>query len=223
MYKPPSRPVLPELVCLSPDDEGKEKAPLYLLNWKPKERQMKTDFDRWKRGCTGDKKAEYEATELFPAEYVPWLYGLRFAVPGNYHREIAYQAKHGQEEWSRNFPDNFTCGMDTMIREACLGSAIAHFKTVFLLLADCLQDPATGKRNELYWFAKVAMLIYFWDGQTGRGLLLNDDFSGGYGRLPDIYLDSKTRKRDPATVKPVGDFMSLVKERRDKDRGIAEG
>jgi len=217
MYKFPSRPVLPELVRLSPDDNSKPAESLYLLNWKPKERQMKIDYDKWITHINPKPitPRPFKVTELFPVEYIDWLYKLRFAIPNYYIREIAYQAKHGQEEWSRVFPEDYNHGMDTCVREHCLKSAEAHFETVFYLLADCLFDTQKEKKDrELWFFAKVAMLIYFWDGQTGSGLLTGD-LSGGYDRLPELYLHSNRKvKCSASTVNLVYNFQQLIFERQ---------
>jgi len=211
MYKIPNKPVLPKLVNLSQDDESKAENSIYKLDWKPKEQQMKIYFNLRKKSILPKLDEKYNKTELFPVKYLDWLYNLRFEISDDYLKEIAYQSKCGQEEWSRTFPNNYNCHMDTVMREHCLTPSISHFNVAFSLLADCLYDIDKKKNDrELYWFAKVAMLIYFWDGQTGSGLLLYDDFSGGYNELNNIYPNDEF----------IQNFIKLINNRFNKSKKI---
>jgi hypothetical protein len=208
MYKFPNLPVVPELKSFKESwDECNQRWKYYFLDWKPKEKHVKKKYDdRVGRGL--EPPNNFRKTEIFPDEYIEWLYGLRFRISDSYLREIAYQTKCGQEEWSRMFPTNFPHSLDTMVREYCLGSAIAHFETAFFLLSDCLFSPKEGeedvldkeKYGGLEHFAKVVMLMYFWDGQTGSGLIQSN--AGFDSIVPNV----RKRTRDAKKIGFVGDF-----------------
>jgi len=180
MYKQPTRPWLPQLKKLTDEDDS-----LYLLDWKPKEkRNLQNEILDGSGG-------------LFPKQHLDWLYQLRFVMPNYYVKEIAYQCKKGQEEWSRMWPEDYCANMDTCVREKCLKPAQAHFDVAFYLLSDCVYDPLTKKKNwEVSYLAKCMMLTYFWDGQTGGGLLMTksgaDDLLDKYCA---IYSEDKVKRQ----------------------------
>lgn len=185
MYKQAKFPVLPELKRIDPEPDPDSQYGYYLLNWSKKERQM---YDNWNNNNYHNKPLIFKSTEVFPESHIKYLYDMRFHIADNYLNEIAYQAKCGQEEWSRPFPFNFSHGLDTMVREYCLESAIAHFRTVFFLLSDCLDvQEKSDTSHYLKKFAQVVMSTYFWDGQTGRGLITSDNFSGGYNYFKEEF------------------------------------
>jgi len=193
MYEFPKRPVTPRLIRITDGNDeipgGLKNYSLYSLDWKPKEERVRKDHnDRSRRG-NGPIISGRPPTDVFPEDFISKLYDLRFWMDVGYVKEIAYQAKRGQEEWSRTFPDNHICSMDTAVREHMLGAAVTHFESAFYLLSDCSVDGSLKRLNRESFFHKVMMLMYFWDGQTGSGLIEGDEHSGGFHKLKGLYVD----------------------------------
>jgi hypothetical protein len=216
MYKFPDKPIFPELVFVKYIDESKNSERLYKLDWGPKEQYMKDEYDDMIKYSPNPrtKQIVFDKTMFFPHEYIDWLYNLRFKISEYFMEEIVYQAKRGKEEWCRRFPKYHLEGDDSSLNDRTKKFALVHFYTVFELLSDCLYDIEKKERDrDLDFFAKVAMLIYFWEGQTGGAQLLLDSYSG-YSKLSEVYSPNNNKWHSDSSIKFVQDFQKLLIEKK---------
>jgi hypothetical protein len=173
MYQAFKSPVFPKIEILDqttkPEKNGdSEDSLIYSLDWLPKETYIKNQYKQNK----GNPHWVYYP--LFPENYRGWLYSFRFKLSYHYLNEIRYQCTRGMEEWNREY------GMDTVVSDHLVKSAVCHFNNAFYLLADCLISPNDCYTTKL--IAEIAMKIYFWDDQTGKGLVLDH---AGFDRFPE--------------------------------------
>jgi hypothetical protein len=243
MYKFPDKPVLPELKYVPSSDESKTSGYLYSLNWEAKEQYVKIDNEiriknNWPT-CLMQSHERFNRTMFFPVEYLDWLYNLKFLIPDDSFKEIAYQAKHGQEEWCRMFPEDYVI-REPSIDHFRVRTSLIHFKMIFEILSFYLYNiEKKEKDKEFSFFAKVAMLIYFWDSQTGGGSILGEldkssqikgicgsgyYMEGDYNRLSEIYSPNNDKfNHSESTIKFVQNFQNLITERIEFNKQIFFG
>jgi hypothetical protein len=165
MYKVINRPILPKLEFIESVKIKNKEEPvgLYRLDWSYKEETVGKEHLEWLMKYWPQNKRVY--TEQFPVEYRKWLDGKVYAISSSYLREIRRESELGMVEWNRNR------SFDTMVREACLTPAIAHFRTAFFLISDCCYDMKTKSWQRNRMVLLPALLYRFWVGETGRGLV----------------------------------------------------
>ena len=144
---------------------GKGTINVYTLNWSYKDEKVEGDHLQWLANHWPTKNIPVH--NRLPEKWENWLSGIKYAIPSTYYKEISNQSHLAIEEWNREYP------FDTVIREMCLQSAIAHVAVAFKLVADCAYDPATNyySRGDDKIILKYALMYRFWIGQTGGGLL----------------------------------------------------
>lgn len=180
MFKNYKHPVMPRLRFIREIKE-EEISPsyrhqsynLYSLDWTRKNQIMREDFADWVRRCWSEKIVDGKMPEFvpaFPPEFESEVKGYEFMLSPSCLGEIRHESQLGVLEWNRNR------GFDTMIREECLGGAIAHFSSAFTLLADCIvvkrpKDGLLGWSHDL-WVLRAILLYKFWERECGRGCAL---------------------------------------------------
>lgn len=136
-----------------------------------------------------------------PHEIDEEVKGLRFSLNSEYKTEIEYQSMTALQEWTKHRR------FDTMIREMCLGPAIANIWVAFGLLADCVVDE-NGKWDRSpnrFWY-RHALVYKFWFNQTGRGLIWRN---ARIDQLEDRFLNSNFDVEDSIT-ESVRSFIEAI-------------
>lgn len=171
------RLVFPDLVHLE-DVKFKSwssnaRTPLYRLDWSQKE--FKTE--ETPRFSPGAVHGEDHFCGL-PPHWDRYVKSLQFTIPHSYMQEIHRQTTAASAVWAGDYP------FDTVIREVCLGPAIAHVWVAFRLIADCEYDPSTNyfSRSPRHFLTPHLLVYKFWFGQTGHGLLRRNARIGGEGK-----------------------------------------
>jgi len=181
------------------------KLPLYRLDWREVDAGKKP---LWTEVGPARQMVDVPLPPLTSPVWAAQLDGLMFAISPAYGEEILYLTRLAKEDQSRNRP------FDTVVRERCMGLASKATQLAFYMLSDCIWDvdmEGTG-----YWMRgsekltyEVAMLIRFWDSQTGIGLV--SGLAGAYRlhKLPEDEDDTA----DQMQCDLLKSFDKLVKER----------
>jgi hypothetical protein len=143
--------------------EEVEKVSLFKLDWAKFDEELRKDNERMNERKRRNKLPPWPYKRALPNKYEDILPKERFAIDDSYLKEIHFNTRHALREWSRHRP------LDTIIREMCLKSAIAHVEIAFKLVHDCLYVPDIKSRSYYpYWYVIESAMIYkFWKHQTG--------------------------------------------------------
>lgn len=158
-----------KIVWQSKAGTGRARRPkdieLYRLDWDAFEKDLRRE-DR--TGWYVRRRPDLDRSAL-PPRYEKMLRDATFAISPEYMLEVRRNAERALDEWETERP------FDTIVREHCLEPGIAHAESAFYLLEDCLFNPELH-----YWLNHdtlekrvmlEAMLLKFWTGQTGPGLV----------------------------------------------------
>jgi hypothetical protein len=207
MYKVINRPILPKLEFIENIKIKNKEEPvsLYRLDWTYKEEMMGKEHLEWLMKHWPENKRIY--IEQFPTTYRKWLDEKVYAIPSSYLREIHRESELGMTEWNRSR------GFDTVVREACLNPAIAHFRTAFYLISDCCYDLKSKGWERNRAILLPALLYRFWIGETGRGLVrYHAELSELEKKIDLVGIDEENREN----IKRFLDAINEVEEEIEK-------
>lgn len=187
---------------------GKDTTPIYRLGWEIFDEQLFAKHAAAESRITSRLPIPF--THALPEKWDNWVNHFEYVIPQHCLKEIHRTAFLAFGEWGMER------GFDTVIREMCLGPAIAFVNVAFSLIADCAYDKETNYfyRKEDKAILKNVLMYRFWGHQTGRGCRwFNADLHDWDARLLKY-------RSTMSTCKLIEDFLNDITEFEKEDEKV---